>query len=110
MGTCGASESVSIRKCASEQICSTERELTCALLFILLDKPATRPDQSHGIRREPRHDALSAYFARYCLAMDQPGTQFVVTPWRTSKELLQLRHDLYGSDALKKERAVSKVS
>ncbi|KAF1921382.1 Las1-like-domain-containing protein [Ampelomyces quisqualis] len=41
--------------------------------------------------------------------MDQPDTQFVVTPWRTSKELLQLRHDLYASDTPKKERAVSKV-
>ncbi|KAH3974252.1 hypothetical protein HBI56_089260 [Parastagonospora nodorum] len=35
--------------------------------------------------------------------------QFVVTPWRDSKELLQVRHDLYGTDSIKKERAVNKV-
>ena len=35
--------------------------------------------------------------------------RFVVTPWRDSKELLQLRHDLYGADATRKERAVNKV-
>ena len=42
--------------------------------------------------------------------MDPPCIQFVVTPWRDSKELLQLRQDLYGSDDTKKERAVNKVS
>jgi hypothetical protein len=43
--------------------------------------------------------------------MDPPrSTQFVVTPWRDSKELLRLRHDLYGSDTASKERAVNKVS
>jgi ribosomal biogenesis protein LAS1 len=42
--------------------------------------------------------------------MDPPTSQFVVTPWRSSEELLQLRRDLYGADALKKERAVNKVS
>lgn len=36
--------------------------------------------------------------------------QFVVTPWRNSKELLELRHDLYGTDTSKKTRAVNKVS
>ncbi|KAF2027431.1 cell morphogenesis protein-like protein Las1 [Setomelanomma holmii] len=41
--------------------------------------------------------------------MDPPRRQFVVTPWRNRQELLQLRHDLYGSDATKKERAVNKV-
>ncbi|KAH7083941.1 Las1-like-domain-containing protein [Paraphoma chrysanthemicola] len=41
--------------------------------------------------------------------MDPPRTQFVVTPWRNRQELLQVRHDLYGSDPTKKERAVNKV-
>lgn len=42
--------------------------------------------------------------------MEPPKMQFVVTPWRDSKELLQVRHDLYGTDSIKKERAVNKVS
>jgi len=42
--------------------------------------------------------------------MDPPRTRFVVTPWRDSKELLRLRHDLYASDTARKESAVNKVS
>ncbi|KAF1936433.1 Las1-domain-containing protein [Clathrospora elynae] len=36
-------------------------------------------------------------------------TQFVVTAWRNSQELLQLRQDLYSSDTSRREKAVSKV-
>jgi hypothetical protein len=68
------------------------------------------PSQSQGASRESHYDALSASSAKHCWTMDPPNTQFVVTPWRNSEELLQLRRDLYGFDALKKERAVNKVS
>jgi hypothetical protein len=37
-------------------------------------------------------------------------TRFVVTAWRNSQELLQLRQDLYGSETHKKEKAVNRVS
>jgi len=43
------------------------------------------------------------------LVMDT-HTEFVVTPWRDSDELLALRHELYGADALRREKAVHKVS
>lgn len=44
--------------------------------------------------------------------MDVPDShmQYIVTPWRSSQELLDLRHALYGLDKIKKERAVNKVS
>jgi hypothetical protein len=61
-------------------------------------------------RSATRRVVQSESALRYRLAMDPPHTRFAVTPWRNSKELLQLRHDLYGSDASKKERAVNKVS
>jgi ribosomal biogenesis protein LAS1 len=41
--------------------------------------------------------------------MDSPRTRFVVTPWRDGKELLQLRRDLYASNATRREAAVNKV-
>lgn len=37
-------------------------------------------------------------------------TRFVVTAWRNSQELLQLRQDLYSSDTTSREKAVNKVS
>jgi hypothetical protein len=37
-------------------------------------------------------------------------TGFVITAWRNSQELLQLRQDLYSSETGRKERAVNKVS
>lgn len=36
--------------------------------------------------------------------------RFVATVWRHSHELLQLRHDLYSSETLSREKAVNKVS
>lgn len=36
-------------------------------------------------------------------------TRFVVTAWRDSQELLQLRHDLYSPEARRRQSAVSKV-
>ncbi|EUC46235.1 hypothetical protein COCMIDRAFT_93388 [Bipolaris oryzae ATCC 44560] len=36
-------------------------------------------------------------------------TRFVVTAWRNGHELLQLRHDLYCSETLRREKAVNKV-
>ncbi|KNG47839.1 Las1-domain-containing protein [Stemphylium lycopersici] len=36
-------------------------------------------------------------------------TRFVVTAWRNSQELLQLRQDLYSSDTTSREKAVNKV-
>ncbi|KAI8932179.1 hypothetical protein NX059_011061 [Plenodomus lindquistii] len=36
-------------------------------------------------------------------------TRFIVTAWRDSQELLQLRQDLYSSETVRREHAVSKV-
>ncbi|XP_014556291.1 hypothetical protein COCVIDRAFT_100247 [Bipolaris victoriae FI3] len=35
--------------------------------------------------------------------------RFVVTAWRNGQELLQLRHDFYSSETLRREKAVNKV-
>ncbi|KAF1829114.1 Las1-domain-containing protein [Decorospora gaudefroyi] len=40
--------------------------------------------------------------------MDSP-TQFTVTPWRNSQELLQLRQDLYSASASDRSKAVNKL-
>ncbi|KAH8725939.1 Las1-like-domain-containing protein [Phaeosphaeriaceae sp. PMI808] len=41
--------------------------------------------------------------------MDARHIQFVVTPWRHSQELFHLRRDLYGSETIKRERAINKI-
>lgn len=43
------------------------------------------------------------------LAMDAPPC-FVVTAWRNSRELLQLRQDIYSPETARRTRAVNKVS